>query len=1246
MNQTSVSQVKIAWMMEPQGQHQANCVPTISIPDNNIEFIETCDSNVYRIVQAGEPLMAQQQLQMQAPTVKHAQFVYNQGGQAQQLILQNASPFQVQHGALVTPQMVWRASPQVPKVLLKPHHLVKVVPNTTNGNIIMLTQSPQHIPVRNIPEFQERYGMIISPDKNCQAKVSQTNAQASSAKPPLPTGPPPLQPPPPITPPQILPEANLAFIQAQGAAPAGHVGAPRQILTTLKPVLIARPSQTSMLKLHDASSPPKGNATATTSASTARHIITAGNKNFNVISSTSCKAIPCAPQEENGQSPVVQTEVPPAEQASKDSISRGCPKLPGLLTKGPVLSVSTTVTDQASVTRALSPATQTPHVEAMRIIPGKVAVCLLCGFSSLDLNKCQRCKRPLGKAKIVDDNMHRPKDSSNQKSSPKILKRAGPSEKVTLSPATPSTSKSKPVEQKIVIGNSPLIIKSKKLVATTLRKAKAVEEPVCLTISDDEDEAAATVPAKQKPAPQTNKSPGENRISFTRDSALCPLIKCKEPSTEQLSQSDDSTLSLGLPESVIENYQKGLGSVSANLKCRTVRIGSYKEVPIEAVLLCPEGLRISMPHPETKVPVVVEVPRVSVSAVLAHLGRAMPVLFIYLNCKAAEKVRHLFGMMDPSKEPYFDPLSSNETHKRITLLPERVSDEAKLVIKRIFSREHGRDAITLLESKEANAILVKASPANPEQASQLAKNKAVESKPAGKDLIREIFVYPKPPIKGGIPITTEDYICLGEEQFLNDAIVDFYLKYLTQTKLSERDQARTHVFSSFFYRRLTTKQLNRKSDHTHEKMNIVEQRHSRVKSWTKNVDIFEKDFIFIPINEHAHWFLAVICFPGLEGPARLCDNQPVSAESLKKATVKVNKAGSPVKQYTIGDTTVTMAHSPSTLAATLLKKKSSETVISVDDSGSERDEAEGDEEEFANSEEEADIEPPKEAEEAVVPEDTYVYPPNAIKQPCILIFDSLSSNSRNRVVATLRDYLRIEYKLKKGKERKFNRDVFRGALPKVPQQNNFTDCGIFMLQYAESFFENPIRDFTLPLKNVRKWFDEETVRGKRESIARLIQQMATEQGVSFKLPELTFTKQLPKDAVVEGVIVAPSGPQQEQQPTSETETAVEPDSVLPDMEVDATNSGEEMVTFSVLVPEEHVLPMPVTPSIDSEVVVSEEPNDSGASIDESNMNQCIEVLNSYFRDDDVEVDSTLNSSFCKRKAEDDLESGSSAKRSC
>ena len=77
-------------------------------------------------------------------------------------------------------------------------------------------------------------------------------------------------------------------------------------------------------------------------------------------------------------------------------------------------------------------------------------------------------------------------------------------------------------------------------------------------------------------------------------------------------------------------------------------------------------------------------------------------------------------------------------------------------------------------------------------------------------------------------------------------------------------------------------------------------------------------------------------------------------------------------------------------------------------------------------------------------------------RPCILIFDSLHSGSRAKVAATLRDYVACEYKAKMshlGKDRIFNKETIRGCCPKVPQQPNFSDCGIYLLQYIEAFFE-------------------------------------------------------------------------------------------------------------------------------------------------------------------------------------------------
>lgn len=76
---------------------------------------------------------------------------------------------------------------------------------------------------------------------------------------------------------------------------------------------------------------------------------------------------------------------------------------------------------------------------------------------------------------------------------------------------------------------------------------------------------------------------------------------------------------------------------------------------------------------------------------------------------------------------------------------------------------------------------------------------------------------------------------------------------------------------------------------------------------------------------------------------------------------------------------------------------------------------------------------------------------------------------------------------------------------KVPQQNNFTDCGVFLLQYVEQFFKDPFKDFRLPIKNMTSWFHQDLVTRKREEIALLIQELikrTTPEGI--ELPEIEF----------------------------------------------------------------------------------------------------------------------------------------------
>jgi sentrin-specific protease 7 len=113
------------------------------------------------------------------------------------------------------------------------------------------------------------------------------------------------------------------------------------------------------------------------------------------------------------------------------------------------------------------------------------------------------------------------------------------------------------------------------------------------------------------------------------------------------------------------------------------------------------------------------------------------------------------------------------------------------------------------------------------------------------------------------------------------------------------------------------------------------------------------------------------------------------------------------------------------------------------------------------------------------------------------------------VVATLRDYLSCEFKVKYPDlpPRPFTKNNMIGNALKVPQQQNFTDCGLFLLQYVEEFFKNPIADFRVPILNkaLLTWFDLDLVTRKREDLSNLIKELMIKQNVKdVELPKLEF----------------------------------------------------------------------------------------------------------------------------------------------
>ncbi|TPX41989.1 hypothetical protein SeMB42_g05327 [Synchytrium endobioticum] len=121
---------------------------------------------------------------------------------------------------------------------------------------------------------------------------------------------------------------------------------------------------------------------------------------------------------------------------------------------------------------------------------------------------------------------------------------------------------------------------------------------------------------------------------------------------------------------------------------------------------------------------------------------------------------------------------------------------------------------------------------------------------------RELFKYP-PSGKNSVLVHTEDVERLNDGEFLNDVIIDLFIRLMINKVFDTEIVEKVHVYNTFFFETLTKKSQTGKKGPEQQK-----EQYDRVKKWTSKVDIFAKDFLIIPINENLHWLLAVIYKPG------------------------------------------------------------------------------------------------------------------------------------------------------------------------------------------------------------------------------------------------------------------------------------------------------------------------------------------------------------------------------------------------
>jgi len=169
--------------------------------------------------------------------------------------------------------------------------------------------------------------------------------------------------------------------------------------------------------------------------------------------------------------------------------------------------------------------------------------------------------------------------------------------------------------------------------------------------------------------------------------------------------------------------------------------------------------------------------------------------------------------------------------------------------------------------------------------------------------------------RGSIKFALRDYFKLRPMEFLNDSCIDYFMKSI-EIRLKEEMPAaweRCYFFNSFFYKKLTDNQSVIISDETKalagmplgdmDEASLQALRcYDLTKNWTKHVDLFAKDFLFIPICEHLHWSLLIVCHPGrgvikdpLGNGAKLAGTFMIHLDSMRSH--KSFEMGKLVKMY-------------------------------------------------------------------------------------------------------------------------------------------------------------------------------------------------------------------------------------------------------------------------------------------------------------------------------------------------------------
>lgn len=352
---------------------------------------------------------------------------------------------------------------------------------------------------------------------------------------------------------------------------------------------------------------------------------------------------------------------------------------------------------------------------------------------------------------------------------------------------------------------------------------------------------------------------------------------------------------------------------------------------------------------------------------------------------------------------------------------------------------------------------------------------------------------------------------LEEAEFLNDNLIGFYLRYLEHRLEETKPEIakKVYFFNTFFFASLTNTQRG-KRDINYE----------AVQNWTRSIDLFAFEYIVVPINESAHWYLAIICNLPAILPDVITDKSSAGTKDVRSlhagqhiedksrgAAVPSDRPSSPADNVAymehVNSTVNKSAGEPdsddqaptasfaemsldtepnkgsSVINSYATKSKSNYPKSGAEEQGLLDAQIKDDLAQATTPAQTSEMAPSMtEVPEQIQNDEGSVLSVNQIvhasakkrkrksvapikrmnpDSPAIITFDSLGL-THSPTIRTLKNYLHEEGKAKRGLE--WDDASIKGVTAKdIPEQNNLCDCGLFLLGYVDKFLDNP-KEFT------------------------------------------------------------------------------------------------------------------------------------------------------------------------------------------